>query len=79
MFKRSITYTSKDDSDLGDRVLEFGKQHEFADITWLPSQHRVVYRIDDRVSSNTSGDGLYDFIPFRPTSSLALAAIRTTG
>ncbi|KAK9910100.1 hypothetical protein M0R45_034075 [Rubus argutus] len=78
MFKRSITYSSKDDSDLGDRVLEFGKQHEFADITWHPSQHRVVYRIDDRVSSNTSGNGLYDFIPFRPTSSLALAAIRTT-
>ncbi|XP_050384770.1 probable L-gulonolactone oxidase 6 [Argentina anserina] len=78
MFKRSITYLSKDDSDLGDQVLDFGKQHEFADITWHPSQRRAVYRIDDRVSPNTSGDGLYDSIGFRPTSSLALAVIRTT-
>ncbi|KAK9910099.1 hypothetical protein M0R45_034074 [Rubus argutus] len=78
MFKRSITYLSKNDSDLGDQVLKFGKQHEFADILWYPSQHKAVYRVDDRVSSNTSGNGLYDFLPFRATSSLALAVIRTT-
>ncbi|KAL6128500.1 hypothetical protein ACLB2K_071855 [Fragaria x ananassa] len=78
MFKRSITYLSEGDSNLGDQVLNFGKQHEFADIIWYPSQHSAVYRIDDRVSSDTSGDGLYDFIPFRPTPSLALDAIRTT-
>ncbi|XP_062000458.1 probable L-gulonolactone oxidase 6 [Rosa rugosa] len=76
MFKRSITYLSKNDSDLGDQVLKFGKQHEFADILWYPSQHKAVYRVDDRVS-NTSGNGLYDFLPFRATTSLALEVIRT--
>lgn len=79
MFKRSITYLSKDDSDLGDQVVRFGKEHEFADIIWYPSQQKAVYRMDDRVSTNTSGNGLYDFIPFRATPSLGLAVIRATG
>ncbi|GMN42813.1 hypothetical protein TIFTF001_012021 [Ficus carica] len=78
MFKRSITYLTKNDSDLGDQVTRFGREHEFADITWYPSQQKAIYRIDDRVFTNTSGDGLYDFIPFRPTPSLVLAVIRTT-
>ncbi|KAF7843869.1 putative L-gulonolactone oxidase 6 [Senna tora] len=78
MFKRSIRYLAKDDRDLGEEVSSFGHQHEFGDITWYPSQHKAVYRIDDRVSINASGNGLYDFIPFRPTPSLELALIRTT-
>lgn len=78
MFKRSITYVAKSDSDLGDQVVSFGHEHEFADISWYPSQHKAIYRVDDRVPINTSGNGLYDFIPFRPTPSIALAAIRVT-
>ncbi|XP_057980299.1 probable L-gulonolactone oxidase 6 isoform X1 [Malania oleifera] len=78
MFKRSITYVTKNDSDLGDQVVAFGKQHEFADITWYPSQQKALYRVDDRVSSNISGNGLNDFIGFRSTLSLTLAVIRTT-
>ncbi|CAL0315420.1 unnamed protein product [Lupinus luteus] len=77
LFKRSITYLTKDDSDLGDKAAAFGHEHEFADITWYPSQHKAVYRVDDRVPFNTSGNGLYDFIPFRPTSSIELALIRS--
>jgi L-gulonolactone oxidase len=79
LFKRSITYLTKDDSDLGDQVASFGNAHEFADITWYPSQRKAVYRIDDRVSTNTSGNGLYDFMPFRSTLSVELGALRTTG
>ncbi|KAG2725665.1 hypothetical protein I3760_01G076600 [Carya illinoinensis] len=79
LFKRSITYLARSDSDLGDEVASFGNEHEFADITWYPSQRKAVYRIDDRVSINMSGNGLYDFTPFRSTASLALAIIRTTG
>ncbi|PQQ21740.1 L-gulonolactone oxidase 2 [Prunus yedoensis var. nudiflora] len=78
MFKRSITYLRKNDSDLGDQVVGFGKQHEFADVLWYPSQHKAVYRMDDRVSLNTPGNGFFDFIPFRATSSLELAITRTT-
>ncbi|XP_042519660.1 probable L-gulonolactone oxidase 6 isoform X2 [Macadamia integrifolia] len=78
LFKRSITYLVKNDSDLGDQAAEFGHQHEFADIIWYPSQGKAVYRIDDRVSFNVSGNGHYDFIGFRPTLSLALAIIRSS-
>lgn len=70
---------TKDDSDLGDQAAAFGHEHEFADITWYPSQHKAVYRVDDRVPMSTSGNGLYDFVPFRPTPSLELALIRSTG
>ncbi|GLT81780.1 hypothetical protein SLE2022_002140 [Rubroshorea leprosula] len=76
LFKRSITYIAKNDSDLGDEAISLGKQHEFADILWYPSQRKAIYRIDDRVSSNSAGNGLYDFIPFRSTPSLALDIIR---
>ncbi|RVW37722.1 hypothetical protein VitviT2T_023665 [Vitis vinifera] len=78
LFKRSIDYTTKNDSDLADQAATFGSRHEFADITWYPSQGKAVYRIDDRVPSNTSGNGLNDFTGFRSTSSLALALLRTT-
>jgi hypothetical protein len=70
---------TKDDSDLGDQLISFGRKHEFADVSWYPSQQKVVYRIDDRVLVNTSGNGLYDFTAFRSTLSLALAVVRSTG
>nr|GMD95155.1 probable L-gulonolactone oxidase 6 [Ipomoea batatas] len=72
MFKRSITYIGKDDANLGDEAVVFGSQHEFGDITWFPSEHRVLYRIDDRVPTNTPGDGLYDFLAFQTTDSVSL-------
>ncbi|KAL0414887.1 UNVERIFIED_CONTAM: putative L-gulonolactone oxidase 6 [Sesamum radiatum] len=79
MFKRSITYITKNDSDFGDEAASFGRLHEFADFMWYPSQKLVVYRIDDRVSSNASGNGLNDFPGFRSTPSIVLATLRTTG
>lgn len=79
LFKRSITLLTKNDSDLGEEASSFGRKHEFADIIWYPSQKKVVYRIDDRVSSNASGNGRNDFPGFRSTSSLVLSALRTTG
>ncbi|KAF2571303.1 hypothetical protein F2Q70_00005227, partial [Brassica cretica] len=61
----------------GVQALTFGEKHEFADFLLLPSQHKVVYRIDDRVPLNTSG--LFDFFPFRPQLSSALALVRSLG
>lgn len=79
MFKRSLTYTMRNDSDFGEQAVTFGKKHEFADFLWLPSQGKVVYRRDDRVAVNTSGNGLYDFLPFRSQLSVAIAIIRSSG
>ncbi|XP_030535507.1 probable L-gulonolactone oxidase 6 isoform X2 [Rhodamnia argentea] len=78
LFKRSLTYSIKGDSDLGEQAASFGNQHEFADIMWYPSQQKAVYRIDDRVSLDASGNGLYDSTPFRSTPSLTLALVRST-
>ncbi|TYJ04891.1 hypothetical protein E1A91_A12G125400v1 [Gossypium mustelinum] len=78
LFKRSITYVRKDDTDLGDEAVTFGKLHEFADIFWYPSQRKAIYRIDDRVPINVSGNGVYNFTPFRSTLSLVLALVRSS-
>ncbi|KAH9787272.1 putative L-gulonolactone oxidase 6 [Citrus sinensis] len=78
LFKRSITFLMKNDSELGDEAGSFGHQHEFADIVWYPSQHKALYRIDDRISSNATGNAVYNYIPFRSTLSATLATIRTT-
>nr|GLL43665.1 probable L-gulonolactone oxidase 6 isoform X2 [Ipomoea trifida] len=79
MFKRSITYIEKDDTNLGDEAAVFGYQHEFGDMTWIPNERRVVYRFDDRVPTNTPGDGLNDFLPFQAVNSVSLAKARTAG
>ncbi|KAI3967254.1 hypothetical protein MKX01_016300 [Papaver californicum] len=74
LFKRSITFTEKSDSDLAIQAATFGNEHEFGDISWYPNQHKVIYRVDDRVSSHVFGNGLNNFIGFRSTPLLALAA-----
>lgn len=79
LFKRSVTYITKNDSDFGDEAVRFGRMHEFADFMWYPSQKRVVYRIDYRVATNASGNGLNDFPGFRSTLSLVLSTSRTLG
>lgn len=79
IFKRSLTYVMKNDLDFDDQPLTFGKKHEFADFVWLPSQGKVVYRMDDRVAVNTTGNGSYDFLPFRSQLSVVLATIRSSG
>uniref|UniRef100_A0ACD6ACZ8 Uncharacterized protein n=1 Tax=Avena sativa TaxID=4498 RepID=A0ACD6ACZ8_AVESA len=76
LFKRSITFTERDDEDLPEQMSKFGYQHEFADITWYPGHGRAVYRIDDRLPMNASGEGVFDFIGFRATSTLLLGANR---
>ncbi|KAI4364505.1 hypothetical protein MLD38_020586 [Melastoma candidum] len=75
MFKRSLTYSVHNDTDLGDQVITFGRKHEFADIFWYPSQQKAIYRLDDRVDVKTKGDGRYDFIPFRDTSSFLVSLL----
>ena len=69
----------KNDSSLGDQASSFGYQHEFADVSWHPSQKKVIYRVDDRVATNALGNGLNDFTGFRSTPSLVVAAVRSTG
>uniref|UniRef100_A0A0D9VWL5 L-gulonolactone oxidase n=1 Tax=Leersia perrieri TaxID=77586 RepID=A0A0D9VWL5_9ORYZ len=76
LFKRSVTFTERDDNDLAEQVTKFGYQHEFADIAWYPGLGRAVYRVDDRLPMNASGDGLLDFIGFRATPRVLIQANR---
>lgn len=79
MFKRSLTYVDSDDTGLGDKVVDFGRQYEFGDVSWFPGHKKAVYRVDFRVPTNASGNGLNDFIGFRSTTALALALSRLIG
>ncbi|CAN6282433.1 unnamed protein product [Urochloa humidicola] len=76
LFKRSVTFTERDDGDLEEQVTKFGYQHEFADIAWYPGHGRAVYRADDRLPLTASGDGVLDFIGFRATPTLGIQANR---
>lgn len=78
-FKRSITYLFKSDVDLEEEFMDHAKKHEFADITWYPSQSQTVYRNDDRVPLNSSGDGTNDFVGFQSTSILVSSTVRSAG
>ncbi|TVU32490.1 hypothetical protein EJB05_24221, partial [Eragrostis curvula] len=75
-FKRSITYEYRDDTTLQDDFAAHAARHEFADITWYPSQHTAVYRVDDRAPPDAEGDGVNDFIGFQSTSIAVSAGIR---
>ncbi|KAF6990146.1 LOW QUALITY PROTEIN: hypothetical protein CFC21_007383 [Triticum aestivum] len=48
LFKRSVTFLRRNDSDFTARVAEWGRLHEFADMIWLPQHGSVIYRQDDR-------------------------------
>ncbi|XP_020518302.1 L-gulonolactone oxidase 3 isoform X2 [Amborella trichopoda] len=78
VFKRSVTNLYKDDTLLEEEFMDHAKKHEFADITWYPSQKKVVYKSDDRVPLNTCGNGVNDFLGFRPNGALVSAAVRST-
>ncbi|KAK6782662.1 hypothetical protein RDI58_020458 [Solanum bulbocastanum] len=64
-FKRSIRLNFTNDSGIEDEFMEHARKNEFGDIQWYPSRQIAVYRYDNRVPLNTSGDGLNDFLGFQ--------------
>lgn len=78
-FKRSITYNFTGENGIEEEFKEHAAKHEFADIQWYPSKHTAVYRNDDRVPLNTSGDGTNDFIGFQSNAILVSQSVRTAG
>ncbi|KAI3989774.1 hypothetical protein MKX01_040744 [Papaver californicum] len=52
--------------------------NQFGEITWYPYQRMALYRLDNRVSLNKSGNGLNDFTGFRSTLTPAFAVVRVS-
>ncbi|KAK4419973.1 L-gulonolactone oxidase 3 [Sesamum alatum] len=75
-FKRIIALNFTNDKDIEDEFMEHGKRYEFGDIQWYPSRYVAVYRYDDRLPLNTSGDGVFDFIGFRPILAVIPQTVR---
>ena len=79
LFKRSVSMVNCDESDLAEQVAVWGHRHKFGDITWLPEEGKVIYRVDDRVDVSTPGNGLNDILGFRPLAASDLVAARVQG
>ncbi|XP_044961433.1 probable L-gulonolactone oxidase 4 [Hordeum vulgare subsp. vulgare] len=78
LFKRSVTFVKRNESDFTAQVTEWGRLHEFADVIWQPRNGTVTYRQDDRVDVSTPGDGLNDLFLFRPAPTALLVSGRAT-
>ncbi|KAL5697523.1 L-gulonolactone oxidase 3 [Ranunculus cassubicifolius] len=75
-FKRSITNVYNNDNNFENEFIDVARKHEFADINWYPSRQVAVYRYDDRVPLNTSGEGINDYIGFQTNSVLISMSVR---
>uniref|UniRef100_A0ACD5T8C9 Uncharacterized protein n=1 Tax=Avena sativa TaxID=4498 RepID=A0ACD5T8C9_AVESA len=76
MFKRSVTFEKRDETDFPAQAAVWGNLHEFGDMAWLPWQGKVIYRTDDRVPVSTPGNGLNDYLGFRAKPMLELVIVR---
>lgn len=77
-FKRSITNIFNNDANFENEFMDIAGKHEFADINWYPSRQVAVYRYDDRVPLNSSGDGLNDYLGFQSNLILVSESVRAT-
>ncbi|XVF34905.1 hypothetical protein REPUB_Repub18cG0098500 [Reevesia pubescens] len=77
-FKRSITHNYTSDALIENDFKEHARKYEFADIAWYPSKHTAVYRYDNRVSMDTPGDGINDFIDMQPSPILVPQFLRAS-
>ncbi|TVU43620.1 hypothetical protein EJB05_10106, partial [Eragrostis curvula] len=76
MFKRSVKFVTRDDTDMAQKLSVWGGLHEFGDVAWLPRQGKAIYREDDRVDVSTPGNGLNDYLGFRASPTLGLLTAR---
>ncbi|OMO91066.1 hypothetical protein COLO4_18676 [Corchorus olitorius] len=75
-FKRSIVHHYTSDANMEDEYINHAKEYEFGDIIWYPSKQTAVYRRDSRVSMDTPGDGINDYVDVQPSSILFSQTVR---
>ncbi|KAL6658783.1 hypothetical protein ACP70R_002823 [Stipagrostis hirtigluma subsp. patula] len=76
LFKRSVKFVTRDDTDMAEKLAVWGSLHEFGDVAWLPRQGKAIYREDDRVDVSSPGNGLNDYLGFRSQPTLGLITAR---
>ncbi|VAI11061.1 unnamed protein product [Triticum turgidum subsp. durum] len=76
MFKRSVTFVTRNDSDMAEQAVVWGGLHEFGDMAWLPQQRNVIYRKDNRVAITSVGNDLNDYLALRSSSTADLISGR---
>lgn len=80
LFKRNLTLEYADtDVGLEDKIFQVAETVEFGDVTWFPSSHQVVYRIDQRASESAPGHGLNQFYGFQPKLGVEIEVARALG
>ncbi|CAL9766615.1 unnamed protein product [Musa acuminata subsp. burmannicoides] len=62
MFKRSITNRVVSDVGFEQTISSYAVATYYGDISWYPSQRRVVYRDDIKVPITTKGKGVNDYL-----------------
>nr|CAB3467470.1 unnamed protein product [Digitaria exilis] len=76
LFKRSVRFVTRDDSDMAEKLAVWGGLHEFGDVSWQPWLGKTIYREDDRVVEvSTPGNGLNGNLGLRaqPTAEIIIA------
>eukprot|EP01018_Ginkgo_biloba_P024910 Gb_17667 [translate_table: standard] len=58
MFKRSVSYSLRDDIDLENQLEGFLRSHEFGDLFWFPSFGKARFGSIGRVSVDVPGNGV---------------------
>ncbi|RZS07618.1 hypothetical protein BHM03_00038487 [Ensete ventricosum] len=75
MFKRSITNRVVSDVGFEQNISSYAVNTYYGDISWYPSQGRVVYRDDIKVPITTEGKGVNDYLGFRAQPTLVIASL----
>ncbi|CAL9066402.1 L-gulonolactone oxidase 2-like [Musa acuminata AAA Group] len=78
MFKRSITNRVVSDVGFEQTISSYAVATYYGDISWYPSQRRVVYRDDIKVPITTKGKGVNDYLGFRAQPTLVGASLRAS-
>ncbi|KAL6846368.1 hypothetical protein ACP4OV_023816 [Aristida adscensionis] len=79
LFKRSVKFMTRDDTDMAEKLATWGHLHEFGDVSWLPAQRKAIYREGDRVAVSSPGNGFNDYLAFRSLPTTLLIAERAEG
>ncbi|CAD5193507.1 unnamed protein product [Musa acuminata subsp. malaccensis] len=78
MFKRSITNRVVSDVGFEQTISSYAVTTYYGDISWYPSQRRVVYRDDIKVPITTEGKGVNDYLGFRAQPTHVGASLRAS-